>query len=130
MMTASELLKPRFQVIADYPKSYFKAGDILERIERATNDYYSNHQFNISESMLLEDLEKYPHLFRKLDWWELRKIEDMPKRLKSEDSEDYYDILEWDMDFMRCIAKIGSTGIKIGCSLTTHPKGMGYIPVD
>jgi len=63
-MTAKELMQPRFEVIAEYPNCIFKKGDILERIAE------------------VEELEKYPHLFRKLNWWEFRKIEDMPKKLR------------------------------------------------
>ena len=61
-MTVEELLKPRWKVIADYPKSQFKVGEIIE-----------------SKTGFLYCFEDYPHLFQPLQWWEERKLEDMPE---------------------------------------------------
>ncbi len=65
-MKKIDLLTPRFKVIADYPNSFFDIGEITE------NEF------------TLIDLEKYPHLFKKLGWWEDREIEELPQYLKSE----------------------------------------------
>jgi hypothetical protein len=63
-----ELLKPRYKAISPnenhYPGSFWKIGDIIDPTGRHT-------QF-----------DKYPHLFRKLEWWEERKPEEMPLYVK------------------------------------------------
>lgn len=63
-MTTEELLKPRYKVIAEYPQSYLKVGDIFEAD-------------NVTKFMA-----NYPHLFKPLAWWEERKVEDMPEYVK------------------------------------------------
>lgn len=89
-MTAEELLKPRFEVIADYPNYIFDVGEIIET-ERA----YRPVSF-------AKNLEEFPHLFRKLNWWKHRKEEDMPKRIKLffSDREEIFEISGYEMDDM------------------------------
>ena len=65
-MTVEELLMPRYKVIADYPSSPYYVGEIKDRL----GDNVAAH------------FAKYPHLFRKLNWWEERKVEDMPDYVK------------------------------------------------
>jgi hypothetical protein len=66
-MTPQELLKPRYKVIADYPNRVYEIGQILERGMPELEHFYS----------------KYPHLFRKLEWWEERRIKiDLPSYVK------------------------------------------------
>lgn len=87
-MKTDELLKPRYKVIADYPNSKGNVGDILyqyifETSETGLYTFVSNLEsplsgYNIKPS----DIDKYPHLFRKMDWWEDRGMEEMPKYLK------------------------------------------------
>ena len=62
-MTNEELLKPRYIVIADYPGKYVKVGRIFKS---DIGEYY----------------DRFPAIFRKLEWWEDRKPEDMPKYVK------------------------------------------------
>ena len=115
-MKSAELLKPRFKVIADYPKSVFKVGETLhgDLIYCDTNGpKYSD----------------YPHLFRKLNWWEERKKEDMPKKLISrlnKDSE-VFEILSWDMNRM-----LGFTdeAKRECCDLILYKPEYGYFPID
>jgi hypothetical protein len=64
-MTPEDLLKPRYKVVADYPDSIFKIGGILIQGEKD-----------------LTEAAKYPHLFKKLEWWEEREEKDMPEYLK------------------------------------------------
>ena len=68
-MTTEELLKPRYKVIADYPFMQWALGQIILLTTGNDGDYY---------------FEKFPHLFKKLEWWEERKPEDMPEYVKSE----------------------------------------------
>lgn len=55
-----ELLKPRYKVIADYPGSDFEVGGIIEMIA-----------FNV------DVFKDFPHLFKRLEWWQERTIEEM-----------------------------------------------------
>lgn len=70
-MTKEELLKPRYKVIADYPQSIWKEGQILP--------YFP-------EPYAKENIEKFPKVFRKMNWWEERKAEDMPEYIKFRDN--------------------------------------------
>ena len=59
-MTPEQLLNPRFKVIADYPKCQFIVGDILQRINGATNDIFHsdskarNGGINLNELSLFQ----------------------------------------------------------------------------
>jgi hypothetical protein len=129
-MNAKELMIPRFEVIETYPKSKFAKGDILERIPNATNDWYNVDKSLINADILLEEIEQYPHLFKKLNWWERRKIEDMPKRLICKaipNDTEIMEIQEWDMEIL-----VGWINKKERscCSLRTFNPEYGYFPVD
>ena len=128
-MTAKELMQPRFEVIETYPKSKFKKGDILERIPRATNDWYNADKSLINGDILLEEIEQYPHLFRKMNWWEKRTAEQMPKRVMSilDDKGDTFEIQEWDMEIL--VGRIDKKE-RSCCSLLTFKPEYGYVPVD
>ena len=133
-MTAAELLIPRFEIIAGYPNSIYAIGDLVEEHVPDKFHYISdgNHQYASSQT-----LEKYPHLFRKLNWWEHRKEEDMPKKLISMSSKDdpnfdiekeeVYEILKWDM-----VSQIGFVNIekRLVCDLCVFNPEYGYFPVD
>ena len=123
-MKAEELMKPRFEVIADYPNNKLVIGSVIE------SD--SDQMFKIQEGYFLglKRIEQYPHLFRKLNWWEKRSIEDMPKRLVCKaipNDTEIMDIQEWDMDLM-----VGWLNKKerTCCSLLSFNPEYGYYPVD
>lgn len=122
-------MQPRFEVIETYPKSKFKKGDILERIPNATNDWYNADKSLINADILLEEIEQYPHLFRKLNWWEKRTADQMPKKVISilDDKGDTFEIQEWDMEIL-----VGWIDKKERscCSLLTFKPEYGYVPVD
>jgi hypothetical protein len=65
-MTTEELLNPRYKVIAAYPSCPFQVGTILNPVDVKTlcGDF---PQF----------LGYYPHLFKKVDWWEERTFEQL-----------------------------------------------------
>lgn len=71
-----ELLKPRYKVVADFPQGVFKfqVGEILEK----KGIHFTGQAKSINEN----EIDKYPHLFKKLEWWEDRKESDMPEYLK------------------------------------------------
>jgi hypothetical protein len=77
-MTPEELLKPRYKVIAPWPGTHWKVGDIFE---------YGDHNCFKTESqpsipMHVSVLDEHPHLFKKLEWREERKPEEMPEYVK------------------------------------------------
>lgn len=81
-MTNDELLRPRYKVIADYPgNKYYPVGKIITILDgnRPIND----NGYRVQRC----DFDEFPYLFKKLQWWEERKEEDMPEYLKDEHSE-------------------------------------------
>lgn len=85
MLTKEQLLQPRYRVIAGYPDSKFKVGDIIElTIE---NPYVA---LNGSSSYLVyyeTELKKYPHLFAPAHWSEQRTKEEFPEYLAFQSDE-------------------------------------------
>lgn len=72
MLTKEELLAPRFLVIADYPNSIFKVGEIL-------SGDYDGRIFCDPNSCKYSD---FPHLFQKLYWYEKRDKSELPEYVK------------------------------------------------
>jgi hypothetical protein len=123
-MKAEELMKPRFEIIANYPDNDFgKVGEILDR------DWCKYINGNEEEGIEWK-ISDFPHLFRKLNWWECRKIEDMPRRLICKaipNDTEIMEIQEWDMKIL-----VGWTdkSKRECCSLTSFNPEYGYFPVD
>jgi hypothetical protein len=78
MDNIQELLKPRYKVIADFPKCMYISGELLPRDSNWNFELFAEHY--VDEAYL----KKYPHLFRKLEWWEEREEKDMPEYVKDE----------------------------------------------
>src|SRR4051812_36607757 len=75
-MTVQELLRPRYLVVADFPQwSAFvhKKDDILEL--RGIHFVGNGTAKSINEN----EIDNYPAIFRKLEWWEMREESDMPE---------------------------------------------------
>ena len=89
-MTKEELLKPRYKVIADFPLSSCSIGQILS-VENE-GDFIAV----IHGGAWKTDISRYPHLFRKLEWWEEREEKDMPEYLKF--SEEKEDVAIWEVE--------------------------------
>jgi hypothetical protein len=129
-MTTQQLLTPRYEVIADYPFNPYQIGDLVENIADTSVFLYARINDTDHLSSNDEIFDKYPHLFRKLNWWEKRKAEDMPKRLICKaipgDTE-IMEIQEWDMDIL-----VGWLNKKERqcCSLRSFNPEYGYFPVD
>lgn len=69
-MSVEELLIPRYKVIADYPGSPYTVGQIIHvHGEQGVNCEYFN---------------KWPAIFKPLQWWEERDKNDMPEYVKSQ----------------------------------------------
>lgn len=75
-----DLMKPRYKVIAGWPGNdgSFNVGSTLF-------DWHNKFRFSVAEYsdyLPLGTLQKFPHLFKPLSWWEERKAEDMPEYVK------------------------------------------------
>lgn len=82
-MAVEELLRPRYKVIERWPdmgRDAYYQGEII--ILKA----FDQKQWSVKRGpCTLYDafFDSYPHLFKKLEWWEERKIEELPKYVKS-----------------------------------------------
>lgn len=84
-LTSEQLLKPRYKLISDYPGNKHKLGEVLH----GRNDNMSGRlvfmiyiEFETWRSE--EELDKYGDIFKLLQWWEYRKLEDLPEYVKKE----------------------------------------------
>ena len=64
-MTVEELLRPRYKVIAKWPRGGFPVGLVFEGI-------YLN---DLSKSVI--ECAEYPHLFKPLQWWQDRSDKEL-----------------------------------------------------
>lgn len=108
MLSKEELMKPRYKVVADYPGNGFKVGDILP-------DCWDGKEF--PEAIIdhsLDEVPKYPHLFKPLAWWEGRLPEDMPEYIKDEDGQ-IFKVAEYSNgDYIRLYKNFGDYERPIG----------------
>lgn len=98
-MTSAELLVPRYEVIEDFPRSGYNIGAILTPITKRNKIFEC---INSPSSETIYNPEKYPHLFRKMAWWENRDIEDMPKYVMFH-NKTIYKINYWDISSFKGI---------------------------
>ncbi len=124
-MNAKQLLTPRYEVIAPFPgmehNYHFKVGDIY------TDDGYHTVIDENCKSKFFAQFDEYPHLFRRVAWFEFRTVEQMPKYIMHSQDEDkeVIEIVKWDM--------IHSIGISIDRKrffLKSSCIDKGYIPID
>lgn len=83
-MTTEELLKSRYKVIADYPNCHFNVGQIIEKRK------YMNGKWYVPGCTF--DPDDYKANFQKLEWWQERKPEEMPRYLKDKDGNKVYSV--------------------------------------
>ncbi len=85
-MTTEELLIPRYKVIADYPDSSFKIEDILFPfyVEDSTESGRWYVQEDRDYTWINPSL--YPAIFKKLEWWEERSLEELPEYVESDNT--------------------------------------------
>jgi len=58
---------PRYEVIADYPKSHFVVGQIL-RLEKYFKEFrYVWYEDYGADWLFQSELDEYPHIFKKLN---------------------------------------------------------------
>ena len=125
MLSAALLLKPRYEVIGDAPLLTNKIGDVITCSHpsgRIECNFLFAGTVNVSP-------DSYPLIFRKMNWWEKRTAEEMPKKVKSlaDNKGDVFEIEEWDMEIL-----VGWINKKERscCSLLTFKPEYGYVPIS
>ena len=127
-MTKEELLKPRWKVIADYPgrdTAGIEVGDILtiSNVDQPSTHYVADSHYYIN-------LDLYPHLFRKLNWWQERKKEDLPEYvlwkptntiMKAWKYEKFFDSSVLRINFKPCTNPFSKYGQEWGWIVHTEP---------
>jgi hypothetical protein len=95
-MTTEELLRDRYRVIADYPQPPYNVDDDERKLIKGDVLLYMRVNCIMTYRRIgkyrhlsvgvpcVSHPEKYPDVFRKLEWWEEREPEDMPEYIKYE----------------------------------------------
>lgn len=82
-MSTEELLLPRYKVIARYPdmdKHKLYEGAIITLNLQEGNQWY----LDTGKSKIYDAYyDGYPHLFKKLKWWQERSLDELPEYLKN-----------------------------------------------
>lgn len=87
-LTPDELLKPRYMVTAPYPDNAdFPVGSIIQGFKPWPNENGSYWQYTVKDckgkrEWLSDFFDLYPHLFKKLKWWDNRNYDEMPEYVK------------------------------------------------
>lgn len=89
-MSNEELMRPRYKVIAIDTTESFQIGDILNHPPE-----WHDYIWVTPTGKCIFYPEKYPHLFKKLEWWEERKIEDMPEYLNCPSRKMFFRVERW-----------------------------------
>ena len=81
-LSKEDLLQERWKVINDYPNSPFEVGNILVK-HPADNSYvFWGSSKGTLNPCTRYSLDKYPHLFSLLPWWEERSESELPEYIK------------------------------------------------
>jgi len=79
-MSNEELLKTRIKVLADWPGV---AGIVIPNTIVNVDDEFTEDMFWIGgEPFLIDKIRDYPYLFKELEWWENREINELPDYVK------------------------------------------------
>lgn len=79
-LTPEQLLQPRYKAIADYPGAIYKKGYII----------------NCRDDLQLgEFCKKHPDVFRSLQWWQERPLNEMPEYVKGTIDNKVAKVFEW-----------------------------------
>lgn len=101
VMTESEkiemLLRPRWKVTNIWPDmgdNQFFEGEIIEL--NAQDEDCSQWKVRRKDSTLYDAFfENYPHLFKRLEWWEEREISALPQYIKESNTGKIGKVFEW-----------------------------------
>lgn len=75
-MTKEELLIPRWEVIANYPGTYYEVGDII------SDDGIRHAENQRGETVFVSKWGDYPNIFKRLQWHDYISSELLPKYVK------------------------------------------------
>lgn len=80
----SEMLNPRYKVLAEYPDNKFgDIGNVVKLVKGKEGKWkYSWYDYDGLYFQYESFFQEYPHLFKKLEWWEDRKPEELPDYIK------------------------------------------------
>lgn len=102
-LTKEQLLIPRVMCVGgkegepNDTSGDFITGDILTQTEKRFSKWKSS---KLKHTVYLDTsfIEKFPHLFRPMPWWEGRKPEDMPEYVvfNNDSLAVYYKVTTWD----------------------------------
>lgn len=133
-MTAQELLEPRYEIIAAYPCQPKEIGELLDTHQHTGMYLYmimyegaESHRKQYTHGQVLQ---KFPHLFRKLNWWERRTEDQMPKKIKFLQDGSIINVIGWDMKMLFAYDSEDNRKNRSGYGLTSFNPEYGYIPVD
>lgn len=125
-----KLLQPRYEVIADYFLNPHKVGDLLpfngESWHVLTVTYNDEFGDEVRQQnwALDTEIDRYPHLFRKLSWWEKREESEMPEYFMIPKDDDY----EHDVDKFFKVSEEGKWGFHEGeVYIFNYTKGGGTL---
>jgi hypothetical protein len=100
-MNTENLIKPKYKVIADYPNCPFEVGHTLIQDMSTVGEVFveaSELGQPIDKNWLDKDaVTGYPHLFKRLEWWEEISPEEMPEYLKTHAGNSVRKVLSIDM---------------------------------
>lgn len=80
-MSPEELLQPRYKVTGPYPFSPYKVGEIIAT-DPPLKTFIAAQTERYNLFMPIKRMEDMPNLFQRLEWWQERKLEDMPEFVK------------------------------------------------
>jgi hypothetical protein len=80
-MTPTQLLMPRYKVVAPDTSGRWKVGDIYTFVREVgqSQDEYKNQD---GKEIIFNFFSVFPHLFRRMEWHEERELSDMPEYIK------------------------------------------------
>jgi hypothetical protein len=79
----TDLMEPRFIVINEDTSGHFFFGETLVKTDDPTCFGILHPGEKGHYRFVINGPWRYPHLFRRLEWWERREVEDLPKYLAS-----------------------------------------------
>jgi hypothetical protein len=104
-MTTEQLSKPRYKVIATYPfNDHFMLNEVItldefdgrEHLAAHMKEHFviqrplNPHSDRLPLTMHESTFNLYPHLFRRLEWWQEREISDLPEYVRLKIDIPYY----------------------------------------
>lgn len=81
-MDTETLLRNRVILLNDYPRCSYKKGSVFIKTFHPDNETFYWELLDHTNDMQFDWPERYPHLFRKLQWWEERAESELPEYVK------------------------------------------------